>query len=92
MRSVVAVPAKSSLIIEAYLTDDISRRDILCEDCEFSVPRDGRSLIGFIRSKDFSLKLTVKWKLPYSPAPSSANSSVSRLVKVKSMLYICQIE
>ncbi|GKA99962.1 hypothetical protein Tco_0827956, partial [Tanacetum coccineum] len=90
MRSMLAVPAQFSLIIEAELYDNTSGAEIMSGTCEFPVPRDGRSSIDSIAGKDCSLKLTVNWKLPfekakfpsspiYSPAPFSSNSSVGRL-------------
>ncbi|PWA72562.1 arginine--tRNA ligase, cytoplasmic [Artemisia annua] len=82
MRSVLAVPAKYSLIIAACLDDATSREEILSNSYEFFVPRDFRSSVVTIAGKDCSLKVTVNWRLPNSPAPSS-NSSVSRLVKTE---------
>ncbi|PWA88623.1 Aminoacyl-tRNA synthetase, class 1a, anticodon-binding [Artemisia annua] len=87
MRSVLAVPAQFSLILEAELYDYTSRVEILSGTYEFPVPRDGRSSVGRIKGKDCSLKVTVKWKLPFEkekvpsspPAPFSSNSSVGRL-------------
>ncbi|GKB04227.1 hypothetical protein Tco_0832370 [Tanacetum coccineum] len=57
-------------------------RSVLAEDYEFFVPRDFRSSVVTKSGKGCSLKVTVNWKLPNSPAPSS-NSSVSRLVKTE---------
>ncbi|GJZ23278.1 anticodon-binding aminoacyl-tRNA synthetase, class 1a [Tanacetum coccineum] len=92
MRSVLAVPAQCSLIIEAELYDYTSRVEILSGTYEFPVPRDGRSSIGCINGTGCSLKLRVNWKLPfekakfpsspvYSLAPFSSNSSVDRLTE-----------
>ena len=84
---VLAVPAQFSLIFEAELRDNTSNVVILSGTYEFPVPRDGRNSVGRIKGKDFSLKVTVKWKLPFEKAkvpslplaPFSSNSSVGRL-------------
>ncbi|GJY95103.1 anticodon-binding aminoacyl-tRNA synthetase, class 1a [Tanacetum coccineum] len=83
MRSVMAVPAKFSLIIEAELYDSTSALEILSGTYEFPVPRDGRSPTGSIMGKDCSLNLKVKWKLPSEnlKISSSSNSPVSRLME-----------
>ncbi|GJZ75855.1 anticodon-binding aminoacyl-tRNA synthetase, class 1a [Tanacetum coccineum] len=83
MRSVMAVPAKFSLIIEAELYDSTSALEILSGTYEFPVPRDGRSPTGSIMGKDCSLNLKVKWKLPSEnlKISSSSNSPVSRLTE-----------
>ncbi|GJS38527.1 anticodon-binding aminoacyl-tRNA synthetase, class 1a [Tanacetum coccineum] len=88
IRSVLAVPAQFSLIIEAELRDDTSRVEILSGAYEFPVPRDGRSSVASIAGNDCSLKLRVNWKLPFEKAspicslvPFSSNSSVSRLTE-----------
>nr|GEX50912.1 aminoacyl-tRNA synthetase, class 1a, anticodon-binding [Tanacetum cinerariifolium] len=64
MRSVMVVPAKFSLIIEAEFYDSTFALEILSGTYEFPVPRDGRSPAGSIMGKDCSLNLKVKWKLP----------------------------
>ncbi|GKB81402.1 hypothetical protein Tco_0948297 [Tanacetum coccineum] len=53
------------------------------ESREFSVPRDSRRSVAKIASKNFTLKLTVNWKLPYSLAPSSSKSHQSPLARLK---------
>ncbi|GKE23421.1 hypothetical protein Tco_1434933 [Tanacetum coccineum] len=64
MRSVLAVPAKFSLVIDANLRDFTSGDIILSGTYEFFVPRDGKSAFGSILSDDCSLNLKVEWKLP----------------------------
>ncbi|PWA72066.1 hypothetical protein CTI12_AA149420 [Artemisia annua] len=64
MRSVFAVPAKFSLVIDANLRDFTSGDIVLSGTYEFLVPRDGSSSIGSIVSNDCSLNLKVDWKLP----------------------------
>nr|GEW29872.1 aminoacyl-tRNA synthetase, class 1a, anticodon-binding [Tanacetum cinerariifolium] len=89
MRSVLAVPAKFSLIIEADFYDNISGNDFLSGTYEFSVPLDGSPSFGSIASTDCSLKLKVNWMLPFEKAkfpsspiyPPASNSSVSRLTE-----------
>ncbi|GJV29908.1 anticodon-binding aminoacyl-tRNA synthetase, class 1a, partial [Tanacetum coccineum] len=49
MRSVMAVPAKFSLIIEAELYDSTSALEILSGTYEFPVPRDVHSSTGYIK-------------------------------------------
>ncbi|PWA71352.1 arginyl-tRNA synthetase, class Ic [Artemisia annua] len=91
MRSAVAVPAESSLIIKANLRDNASGNEILSGTCEMFVSLDGVPSVGNIVSKGYALNLTAKWKLPseeqkipssliYPPALAS-NSIVSRLTK-----------
>ena len=89
MRSVLAVPAQFSLILEAELYHYTSKVEVLWDCYELPVPRDGCSSVGRIKGKDCSLKVTVKWKLPFEkanvpsspPAPFSSNSSVGRLAQ-----------
>ncbi|GKC30966.1 hypothetical protein Tco_1038260 [Tanacetum coccineum] len=64
MRSALGVPAQYSLIIDAKLHDFTSGDMILSGVCEFFVPIDGSSSVGFINGNDCSLKLKVDWKLP----------------------------
>ncbi|GJU62319.1 anticodon-binding aminoacyl-tRNA synthetase, class 1a [Tanacetum coccineum] len=91
MRSALAVPANSSLIIKANLFDNTSENEILLGTCEITVGLDGKPTVGSIVSKDYSLSILVNWKLPSEELkiPSSpichptlaSNSIVSRLTK-----------
>ncbi|PWA51051.1 hypothetical protein CTI12_AA465590 [Artemisia annua] len=64
MRSVLAVPAQFSLIINAKLHDFTSGDIVLSGVYEFFVPAEGGIKVGFIKENDCSLNLTVDWKLP----------------------------
>nr|GEX70961.1 aminoacyl-tRNA synthetase, class 1a, anticodon-binding [Tanacetum cinerariifolium] len=91
MRSALAVPANSSLIIKANLFDNTSKNEILSGTCEITVGLDGKPTIGSIVSKDYSLSVLVNWKLPSEelkipsspicPPALASNSIVSRLAK-----------
>ncbi|GKE70686.1 hypothetical protein Tco_1528758, partial [Tanacetum coccineum] len=89
MRSALAVPANSSLIIKANLFDNTSENEILSGTCEITVGLDGKPTVGSIVSKDYSLSVLVNWKLPSEelkipsspicPPALASNSIVSRL-------------
>lgn len=64
MRSVLAVPAQFSLIINANLRDFTSGDIVLSGVHEFFVPAEGGIKVGFIKGNSCSLKLIVDWKLP----------------------------
>ncbi|GKA89177.1 anticodon-binding aminoacyl-tRNA synthetase, class 1a [Tanacetum coccineum] len=91
MRSALAVPANSSLIIKANLFDNTSENEILSGTCEITVGLDGKPTVGSIVSKDYSLSVLVNWKLPSEelkipsspicPPALASNSIVSRLTK-----------
>ncbi|GJX99879.1 anticodon-binding aminoacyl-tRNA synthetase, class 1a [Tanacetum coccineum] len=91
MRSALAVPANSSLLIKANLFDNTSENEILSGTCEITVGLDGKPTVGSIVSKDYFLSVLVNWKLPSEELkiPSSpichpalaSNSIVSRLTK-----------
>lgn len=63
-RSVLAVPAQYSLIIDANLCDFTSADELLSGVWEFLVPTDGSLSHGVIYGNNCSLNLKVDWKLP----------------------------
>ncbi|GJX41483.1 MAK10-like protein [Tanacetum coccineum] len=63
MRSALAVPANSSLIIKANLFDNTSENEILSGTCEITVGLGGKATIGSIVIEDSNLKFKEAYHL-----------------------------